>query len=181
MFDVQIPSGEDIPQNVMFWGLPQKNSLDKESYTGAVQDVEIRHIPSPVTEPSPALGSDVETQTESVSSDDNTSGELQTLEEVDYLAPLFGSNVETRPSNKNNYGMGWSQPISTKIILSREQFEQRKLEEKMKLNEVENKLDQLEDKEESLQKQVDNDTEFYKNLFKSFMTNAEQKEVFGDE
>ena len=119
----QTPGGEDIPQNVMIWGLPHKTSLDDENtpYTGAVQDVEIRHIPAPAssdTSPAPA---------QSANEDNDTSGELTTLEEVDYLAPLFTSSEQARPRDGNNYGVGWSQPVATRIILSREQFEQMKL------------------------------------------------------
>ena len=177
----QTPGGEDIPQNVMIWGLPHKTSLDDENtpYTGAVQDVEIRHIPAPAssdTSPAPAP---------SANEDNDTSGELTTLEEVDYLAPLFGSSEQARPRDGNNYGVGWSQPVATRIILSREQFEQMKLN---KLNEVEDQVTKVQEQEDDLKERVDTlydrqkaETEFYKNLFKSLMTTAEQKKVFGNE
>lgn len=80
------------------------------------------------------------------------------------------------------------QPIATRIILSREDFERRKedferrkqdqiKQDQMKLdqlNEVESKLDQLEEEEEEiLQKKVVADEVFMIHLIKSLMTEAE--------
>ena len=148
--------------------------------------MEIHHIASPVTEPTPAQDDDLDTQTES---DEDTSETLQTLEEVDYpISPMYGSNVQNRP--KNNYGVAWSNPqlIATRIILSREEFEQRKQDkikqDQMKLdqlNEVESKVDQLEEKEEILEKKVVADEEFMIHLIKSLMTEAEQKKLLPEE
>ena len=115
MLTVQTPGGQDIPPSVMIWGLPQKTSLDDET-AGAVQDVEIHHIPAPDQE---------EEEEEEGLSTTSSSGELQTLEEVDYLAPLFGSSPGQDRGGSNRYGLSWTKPVATKIIMTSDQLQER--------------------------------------------------------
>ena len=119
----------DIPQSVMIWGLPQKTSLDDDT-AGAVQDVEIPHIPAPESsqeEEEYGLTSSI-----SQAGLNSSSGDRQTPEEDDYLAPLFGSSS------------------------SQDQESSAQLEE-------------------TLTERETTETEFYKKLFLSVLTKAEQE------
>ena len=161
----------------MIWGLPHKTSLDDET-AGAVQDVEIRHIPAPDTE-------EEEEEEESLTTpgreagDNSSSGELQTLEEVDYLAPLFGSSQER--GNTNRYGLRWTKPVATKIIMTSDQLEERLRGLGDSVEQVRDQEDSLEDRVDTLYDRQNTETEFYKKLFLSVITKADQKNIIGDE
>ena len=172
MLTVQTPGGQDIPPSVMIWGLPQKTSLDDET-AGAVQDVEIHHIPAPDQEE--------EEEEEEGLSTTNSSGELQTLEEVDYLAPLFGSSPGQDRGGSNRYGLSWTKPVATKIIMTSDQLQERLRGLGDTVEQVREQEDSLEDRVNTLYDRQITETEFYKKLFLSVMTEAEQKNNSGDE
>ena len=173
MLTVQTPGGQDIPPSVMIWGLPQKTSLDDET-AGAVQDVEIHHIPAPEQE-------EEEEEEEEGLSTTSSSGELQTLEEVDYLAPLFGSSPGQDRGGSNRYGLSWTKPVATKIILTSDQLEERLRDLGDTVREVREQEDSLEDRVDTLYDRQITETEFFKKLFHSVVTKGGQKDIIGDE
>ena len=172
MLTVQTPGGQDIPPSVMIWGLPQKTSLDDET-AGAVQDVEIHHIPAPDQEE--------EEEEEEGLSTTNSSGELQTLEEVDYLAPLFGSSPGQDRGGSNRYGLSWTKPVATKIIMTSDQLQERLRGLGDTVEQVREQEDSLEDRVDTLYDRQITETEFYKKLFLSVITKADRKKIIGDE
>jgi len=174
---VETPGGQDIPSSVVIWGLPQKTSLDDDT-AGAVQDVEIRHIPAPDSSQEEEE-EDEDRLTSTNSQDSTSSGELQTLEEVDYLAPLFGPSQER--GNTNRYGLRWTKPVATKIIMTSDQLEERLRGIGDSVEQVREQEDSLEDRVNTLYDRQITETEFYKKLFLSVMTEAEQKNSSGDE
>ena len=162
----------------MMWGLPQKTSLDDDK-AGAVQDVEIRHIPAPERSQEEEEEEDRMTSSTSQAGDNSSSGELQTLEEVDYLAPLFASSQDG--GNTNRYGLKWTKPVATKIIMTSDQLEET-------LRGLGDSVDQVRDQEDSLEDRVNTlydrqitETEFYKKLFLSVVTGREPKDNISDE
>ena len=165
---------------MMIWGLPHKTSLDDET-AGAVQDVEIRHIPAPDTEQEEEEEGERLTTPEREAGDNSSSGELQTLEEVDYLAPLFGSSPSQDRSDSNRYGLRWSKPVATKIILTSDQLEERLRGLGDSVEQVRDQEDSLEDRVDTLYDRQNTETEFYKKLFLSVITKADQKNIIGDE
>ena len=171
MLTVQTPGGQDIPPSVMIWGLPQKTSLDDET-AGAVQDVEIHHIPAPDQE---------EEEEEEGLSTTSSSGELQTLEEVDYLAPLFGSSPGQDRGGSNRYGLSWTKPVATKIIMTSDQLQERLRGLGDTVEQVREQEDSLEDRVDTLYDRQITETEFYKKLFLSVVTKGGQKTNIGDE
>lgn len=178
---LETPGGQvDIPQSVMIWGLPQKTRLDDDT-AGAVQDVEIRHIPAPERSQEEEEEEDGLTSSTSQAGDNSSSGELQTLEEVDYLDPMFGSSPSQDQGNTNRYGLRWTKPVATKIIMTSDQLEET-------LRGLGDTVDQVRDQEDSLEDRVNTlydrqitETEFYKKLYLSMMTKADQKKVIRDE
>lgn len=175
MLTSQAPGGQsDIPQSVMIWGLPHKTSLDDDT-AGAVQDVEIHHIPAPET--SQEEEEEEDRMTTSQAGLNRSSGELETLEEVDYLAPLFSSSPSQDRAGSNRYGLRWSKPVATKIIMTSDQLEET-------LRTLGDTVDQVRDQEDSLEDRVDTlydrqitETEFYKKLYLSVLTKAEQNKI----
>ena len=168
MLTVQTPGGQDIPPSVMIWGLPQKTSLDDET-AGAVQDVEIHHIPAPDQEE--------EEEEEEGLSTTSSSGELQTLEEVDYLAPLFGSSPGQDRGGSNRYGLSWTKPVATKIIMTSDQLQERLRGLGDTVEQVREQEDSLEDRVDTLYDRQITETEFYKKLYLSVLTKAEQNKI----
>ena len=142
--------------------------------------MEIRHIPTP--ESSQEQEEEEEEEENRLGSNTNSSsGELETLEEIDYPVPLYGSSSSQDMGNTNRYGLRWSKPVATKIIMTSEQLEER-------LRGLGDTVDQVRDEEDSLEERVNSlydrqltETEFYKNLFLSVITKADQKKIIGDE
>ena len=167
---------------MMIWGLPHKTSLDDET-AGAVQDVEIRHIPTPESNQEEQEEEEVEVEEENRlgSNTNSSSGELETLEEIDYPVPLYGSSSSQDMGNTNRYGLRWSKPVATKIIMTSDQLEERLRGLGDSVEQVRDQEDSLEDRVDTLYDRQNTETEFYKKLFLSVITKADQKNIIGDE
>ena len=161
----------------MIWGLPQKTSLDDDT-AGAVQDVEIRHIPAPESTQEEEEEDRLASST-SQAGDNSSNGELETLEEVDYLAPLFGSSQDRGSTNR--YGLKWTKPVATKIIMTSDQLEETLRGLGDTVEQVRDQEDSLEDRVNTLYDKQITETEFYKKLFLSVMTEGEPKDNVGNE
>lgn len=155
----QIPDGEDIPDNIMIWGLPKTSSLDTDTvaYSGNVQNVEILHKPKENVK--------YFNLTEDKVENGNT---LQTIEEVDFLGDVKDDSFE--------YDEDQAQYNSLhEVVLSREELEM-KLKEMRK--DVEAKEDDLSDKIYELEEKQKLESEFYKKLFVSLMTEKKRQKDF---
>ena len=148
-----------------------------------MQDVEIRHIPAPESSQEEEEDEEVDrlTSTNGQAGDNSSSVELQTLEEVDYLAPLFGSSPSQERGNINRFGLRWTKPVATKIIMTSDQLEERLRNIGNNVAQVRDQEDNLEDRVNTLYDRQITETEFYKKLFLSVMTEAEQKNISGDD
>ena len=111
----------------------------------------------------------------------SSSGELQTLEEVDYLAPLFGSSPGQDRGGSNRYGLSWTKPVATKIILTSDQLEERLRDLGDTVREGREREASLEDRVDTLYDRQITETEFFKKLFHSVVTKGGQKDIIGDE
>ena len=151
----QIPDGEDIPDNIMIWGLPKKSSLepDSPSYSGSPQNLEIRHT-APQTARVRSVGSG------------GAGDQLLTLEEVDFLPPVTEEEEE---------GEDESSPHLHQVILSREELDRRLTQLQQQQQQVETREEDLSNKIGILEQQQKNESEFYKKLFLSLMTSKEKQ------
>ena len=174
----KIPKGQDIPDNVMVWGLPQGSLLDTDNtvpFIASLQNVEIHHRP---VQSKKILTPDTQNK-----KDNN----LLTLEEVDYLAsPSSDSqniqNTIIDPSRYSPYsssGRSGIQPIATRVILSREDLTKKLAELSSQQNRIKDREDDIAERIEILANHQKDDSQFLKDLLMSLMTSTENKEVFG--
>ena len=154
----QIPDGEDIPDNIMIWGLPKKSSLepDSPSYSGSPQNLEIRHT-APQTARVRSVGSG------------GAGDQLLTLEEVDFLPPVTEEEGEEEEEEEE------SSPHLHQVILSREELDRRLTQLQQQQQQVETREEDLSNKIGILEHQQKNESEFYKKLFLSLMTSKEKQ------
>jgi len=175
---LEIPNGQDIPDNVMVWGLPQGSILDTDNsvpFVASLQNVEIHHRP---VQSRKILTPD---------SQNKQNNNLLTLEEVDYLASPTTDSQDSqvlipRPSNYSPYsnsGRTGVQPIATRVILSREDLTKKLAELSTKQNRIRDREDNIAEKIDILSNQQKDDSQFLKDLLMSLMTTSENKEVFG--
>jgi len=175
---LEIPKGQDIPDNVMVWGLPQGSLLDTDNtvpFIASLQNVEIHHRP---VQSKKILTPDTQNK-----KDNN----LLTLEEVDYLAsPSSDSqniqNTIIDPSRYSPYsssGRSGIQPIATRVILSREDLTKKLAELSSQQNRIKDREDDIAERIEILANHQKDDSQFLKDLLMSLMTSTENKEVFG--
>ena len=143
--------------------------------------MEIRHIPTPESSQEEQEEEVEEEENRLGSNTNSSSGELETLEEIDYPVPLYGSSSSQDMGNTNRYGLRWSKPVATKIIMTSEQLEERLRGLGDTVAEVRDEEDSLEERVNSLYDRQLTETEFYKNLFLSVITKADQKKIIGDE
>eukprot|EP00092_Neocalanus_flemingeri_P006428 GFUD01006925.1.p1 GENE.GFUD01006925.1~~GFUD01006925.1.p1 ORF type:complete len:498 (-),score=113.70 GFUD01006925.1:444-1937(-) len=176
---LEIPNGQDIPDNIMVWGLPQGSLLDTDNtvpFIASLQNVEIHHRP--------ALSKKILTPDPQNKKDNNN---LLTLEEVDYLAsPSSDSqnipNPFPDPSRYSPYsssGRSGIQPIATRVILSRDDLTKKLAELSTKQDRIRTREDNFAERIEILANQQKDDSQFLKDLLMSLMTSTENKEVFG--
>jgi len=175
---MEIPNGQDIPDNVMVWGLPQGNLLDTDDTTpfiASLQNVEIHHRP---LQSRKIITPDTQNK---------NSNKLQTLEEIDYLASPpsdFQNNPYSLPDPYRHSPYGSSgqygiQPIATRVILSKEDLS-RKLEElSSNQSRIKDREDNIAEQVKILSNQQNDDSKFLKKLLMSLMTTTENKQVFG--
>ena len=132
----QIPDGEDIPDNIMIWGLPKKSSLepDSPSYSGSPQNLEIRHT-APQTARVRSVGSG------------GAGDQLLTLEEVDFLPPVTEEEGEEEEE---------SSPHLHQVILSREELDRRLTQ--LQQQQVETREEDLSNKIGILEQQQKNES-----------------------
>jgi len=156
---IEIPDGEDIPDNIMIWGLPKTSSLDTDTvpYSGNVQNVEILHKPKENVK--------YFNLTEDKVENGNT---LQTIEEVDFLGDVKDDSFEYEEDQAQYNSLH-------EVVLSREELEM-KLKEMRK--DVEAKEDDLSDKIYELEEKQKLESEFYKKLFVSLMTEKKRQKDF---
>lgn len=174
---LEIPNGQDIPDNVMVWGLPQGSILDTDNsvpFIATLQNVEIHHRP---VQSKKILTPDAQ---------NTQNNNLLTLEEVDYLSPTADSqNTQTSISDPFQYspysssGRSGVQPIATRIILSRDDLTKKLAELTSKQNRIRDREDNIAEKIEILSNQQKDDSQFLKDLLMSLMTSTENNEVFG--
>jgi len=175
---LEIPNGQDIPDDVMVWGLPQGSILDSDNnvpFISTLQNVEIHHRP---VQSRKILTPDTQ---------DRQNNNLLTLEEVDYLAsPKSDSqDLDTlipEPSKYSPYsgsGRTGVKPIATRVILSREDLTKKLAELSSQQNRIKDREDNIAEKIDLLVDQQKDDSEFLKDLLMSLMTTTENREVFG--
>ena len=174
----KIPDGQDIPDDVMVWGLPQGSILDSDNnvpFISTLQNVEIHHRP---VQSRKVLTPDTQ---------DRQNNNLLTLEEVDYLASPKSDSQEPdtlipEPSKYSPYtssGRAGVQPIATRVILSREDLTKKLAELSAQQNRIKDREDNIAQKIDVLADQQKDDSEFLKDLLMSLMTTTENREVFG--
>jgi len=175
---LEIPDGQDIPDNVMVWGLPQGSILDNDNsvpFISSLQNVEIHHRP---VQSRKILTPDTQNR---------QNNNLLTLEEVDYLAsPKLDAQLPQAPSTESsnyspyrNSGRGGVQPIATRVILTREDLTKKLAELSSKQNRIKDREDNIAEKIDTLANQQKDDSQFLKDLLMSLMTTTENREVFG--
>jgi len=175
---LEIPDGQDIPDDVMVWGLPQGSILDNDNsvpFISTLQNVEIHHRP---VQSRKILTPDTQNR---------QNNNLLKLEEVDYLAPPKSDSATPdtlipEPSNYSPYtntGRNGVQPIATRVILSREDLTKKLAELSSKQNRIKDREDNIAEKIDLLANQQKDDSEFLKDLLMSLMTTTENREVFG--
>ena len=157
---IEIPDGEDIPDNIMIWGLPKTSSLDTDTvpYSGNVQNVEILHKPREnvkyfnlTEEGKNGTGNNI----------------LQTIEEVDFLGGDKDDSFEVQDQDQYH--------SLHEVVLSRAELEM-KLKE-MRKN-VEANENDLSDKINELEAKQKMESEFYNKLFVSLMTEKQKHNEF---
>ena len=156
---IEIPDGEDIPDNIMIWGLPKTSSLDTDTvpYSGNVQNVEILHKPR----------ENVKYFNLTEEGKNGTGNILQTIEEVDFLGGVKDNSFEAQDQDQYH--------SLHEVVLSREELEM-KLKE-MRKN-VEANENDLSDKINELEAKQKMESEFYKKLFVSLMTEKQKHNEF---
>jgi hypothetical protein len=173
---LEIPDGQDIPDNVMVWGLPQGSILDNDNsvpFISTLQNVEIHHRP---VQSRKILTPDTQNR---------QNNNLLTLEEVDYLAsPNLDAELPQAPSTESsNYspyrGRGGVQPIATRVILTRDDLTKKLAELSSEQNRIKDREDNIAEKIDTLANQQKDDSQFLKDLLMSLMTTTENREVFG--
>ena len=152
----------------MMWGLPKKSSIESDNidYNGNIQNVEIRHTP--------ALNVKVFNDSETNVNNENNDNSLTTLEEVDFMLPSGEEGMTNSYFGPN--GRSGFKPLATRIILSREELQE-------KITELQEQQSNMEQKEDDLSLQVEKqrqESEFFKKLFMSLMTSVEKHQVFGE-
>lgn len=156
---IEIPDGEDIPDNIMIWGLPKTSSLDTDTvpYSGNVQNVEILHKPR----------ENVKYFNLTEEGKNGTGNILQTIEEVDFLGGVKDDSVEAQDQDQYH--------SLHEVVLSREELEMKLKEMRKNVEANENDLSDKIDELEAKQKM---ESEFYKKLFISLMTEKQKHNEF---
>lgn len=173
---LEIPDGQDVPDNVMVWGLPKASILDTDTsvpFIASLQNVEIHHRP---------------VQSRKVHTPDQQSQQnnnLLTLEEVDYLgSPETDTPGETIVDQSHftpygSSGRAGMQPIATRVIISQEDLSRKLAELTERQDRLQDRENNIAEKFEMLSNQQKDDSQFLKDLLMSLMTSTENKEVFG--
>lgn len=173
---LEIPDGQDVPDNVMVWGLPKASILDTDTsvpFIASLQNVEIHHRP---------------VQSRKVHTPDQQSQQnnnLLTLEEVDYLgSPETDTTSETIVDQSHftpygSSGRAGMQPIATRVIISQEDLSRKLAELTERQDRLQDRENNIAEKFEMLSNQQKDDSQFLKDLLMSLMTSTENKEVFG--
>ena len=158
---IEIPDGEDIPDNIMIWGLPKTSSLDTDTvpYSGNVQNVEILHKPK----------ENVKYFNLTEEGHNGTGNVLQTIEEVDFLGGVKDDSFDYESQDQDQYH------TLHEVVLSREELEM-KLKE-MRKN-VEANENDLSDKINEIEEKQKMESEFYRKLFVSLMTEKQKQNQF---
>ena len=195
---LQIPDdGNDIPDNLMLWGLPQKSSLEDDRSQGNVFNFEIRHnLPAKKKTQDDHQGQHhgeglhTLQEVDFLSStnkkkrphhSNHDSGHLETLEEKDFLAPDSFDNYQGRQEMRRNRLFGLHRhselrPVATRVILTRDELE-KKLEELQE--DQEDREDDLEDQLDEIARKQREEERMIKKIFMSLMTPTEKRKVFG--
>ena len=158
---IEIPDGEDIPDNIMIWGLPKTSSLDTDTvpYSGNVQNVEILHKPK----------ENVKYFNLTEEDQNGTGNILQTIEEVDFLGGVKEDDLDYESHDQDQYHS------LHEVVLSREELEMKLKEMRQNVeaneNDLSDKINELEEKQKL-------ESEFYKKLFISLMTEKKKQKEF---
>ena len=108
---IEIPDGEDIPDNIMIWGLPKTSSLDTDTvpYSGNLQNVEILHKPK----------ENVKYFNLTEEGQNGRGNILQTIEEVDFLGGVKDDTFDYDAQDQDQYHS------LHEVVLSREELEMK--------------------------------------------------------
>jgi len=184
---IEIPDGENIPESLVLWGLPKKSSLQNEilPYTGAVQNLEIRHFPehqkvdtNPDGSETDLLKTIKEVDYLSNSRDDSMHApEIQTLKEVDFLGvddkeSRNRENIKRQSRNK-------LQPVKTRVIISNSDLQKKMAELHENQERIANNEHILLNEVQVLEEKQKVQSDFFRDLILSLMTNSEKRKVFG--
>ena len=169
----------------MLWGVPRENQLDSEDqhYAGAIKNMEIKHFPTSST---PEERVPVH--------EDSNNNVLHTIKEIDHFAhnhqdgrslhapdirPLRTIKSRDHLGNDDDSdmplsrGRGMLQPIKTRVIISKDELDQKLAELKDNQNRLRVEEDNLNQKVDNMAQEHEKQQEFFRDLILQLLTRKE--------